>query len=322
MLLQSSGTRRAQRCKRRRTRSAEGGEWKPPMAEGTHDVAGTSRASLRYLPLSCRSLPHTPVSARFVVNSSSPVPFCTSIAGYLDAAAPARLGPRGGAARRAADADGDDAIRGAQRFTRPVRLPDAPVTTTAWGRLRRMLAMARRRAASVRGLAQGVHRQVHGRARPALADGCGAQRPCDPRQRSQPHRRAVELKQGRQFAEHNLNKWSELYVLIDLWTPSDCVNGNRSHCVYGGNVSDDGVAERSYDKMITGLRMQRGGNRFKHPDGSPRYLIFRTPRWRPPVFPDGHFDWIYLDATHLRRSQGRPRGMVPQGLCGWPRERP
>ena len=50
--------------------------------------------------------------------------------------------------------------------------------------------------------------------------------------------RAVELGVWRgEFAEQNLKLWNgRLYVLVDLWMPSDCVNGNRSHCVYGSNV--------------------------------------------------------------------------------------
>ena len=112
---------------------------------------------------------------------------------------------------------------------------------------------------------------------------------------------AVELGVWRgEFAEHNLKAWNgRQYVLVDLWTPSDCVSGNRSHCVYGSNVSDGGVAERNFDKMITGLRMQRGGNRFKNPDGSPRWLMLQNSTLEAAsAFADESFDWVYLDATH------------------------
>ena len=104
--------------------------------------------------------------------------------------------------------------------------------------------------------------------------------------------RAVELGVWRgEFAEHNLNKWrGAKYVLVDLWTSrdTDCVNGNESFCVYGGNES------RSYDKMVTGLRMQRGGARF-----AGRYeMVQNSTLEAATLFPDGHFDWLYLDATH------------------------
>ena len=108
--------------------------------------------------------------------------------------------------------------------------------------------------------------------------------------------RAAELGVWRgEFAEQFLKVWrGQQYVLVDLWTPSDCVNGNRSACVYGGNVSDGGVAERSFDKMITGLRMQRLG-----PKWSGRYLLLQNSTLEAATrFPDGHFDYIYLDATH------------------------
>ena len=61
--------------------------------------------------------------------------------------------------------------------------------------------------------------------------------------------RAAELGVWRgEFAESLLKVWrGQQYVLVDLWTPTDCVNGNRSHCVYGGNVSDGGAAERSFE---------------------------------------------------------------------------
>ena len=112
---------------------------------------------------------------------------------------------------------------------------------------------------------------------------------------------AVELGVWRgEFAEQNLQTWrGQMYVLVDVWAPSDCVNGNRSHCVYGGNVSDGGVAERSFDKMVTGLRMQRGGNKFKNPDGSLRWRMMQnTTLDAAREFADESLDWIYLDATH------------------------
>ena len=108
--------------------------------------------------------------------------------------------------------------------------------------------------------------------------------------------RAAELGVWRgEFAESNLKTWrGQQYVLIDLWTPTDCVNGNRSHCVYGGNVSDGGEAERSFDQAITGLRMKRLGPRW-----SGRYVMLQNSTLEAArLFPDEHFDWIYLDATH------------------------
>lgn len=98
-----------------------------------------------------------------------------------------------------------------------------------------------------------------------------------------------------EFAEQNLRAWrGDMYVMIDLWAPSDCVNGNRSHCVYGGNVSDGGVAERSFDMHITNLRMQRNGPKFRG-----RYrMIQNATTEAAQLFPDESFDWIYLDATH------------------------
>ncbi len=107
---------------------------------------------------------------------------------------------------------------------------------------------------------------------------------------------AVELGVWRgEFAEKNLKVWSgSRYVLIDLWEPSDCVNGNRSSCVYGGNVSDGGVAERSFDKHITTLRMQRAHPRWRGRwDMVQASTLDAAQRYR-----DGQFDWLYLDATH------------------------
>ena len=115
--------------------------------------------------------------------------------------------------------------------------------------------------------------------------------------------RAIELGVWRgEFAEANLHAWrGNLYVLVDMWTPSDCVNGNRSHCVYGGNVSDGGRAERSFDKMITGLRMQRGGAKFKG-----RYqMVQNSTTEAARLFPEEHFDWLYLDATHTYAAAKR-----------------
>ena len=83
--------------------------------------------------------------------------------------------------------------------------------------------------------------------------------------------------------------------MVDLWTSADtdCVNGNKSLCVYGGNAS------RSFDKMVTGLRMQRNGNKFKHADGSPRWrMVENSTIAAAALFPDEAFDWLYLDATH------------------------
>ena len=98
-----------------------------------------------------------------------------------------------------------------------------------------------------------------------------------------------------EFAEKNLHAWTgRLYVLVDLWSPSDCVGGNRSHCVYGGNMSDGGAAERNFDKHVTGLRMKRGGAKLKG-----RYrLVQKSTAAAAQLFDDESFDWIYLDATH------------------------
>ena len=104
--------------------------------------------------------------------------------------------------------------------------------------------------------------------------------------------RAAELGVWRgEFAEANLKVWrGAMYVLVDLWTSADtdCVNGNSSTCVYGGNAS------RSFDRMMTGLRMQRGGPRFKG-----RYeFVQKSTTEAASLYPDEYFDWIYLDATH------------------------
>jgi hypothetical protein len=108
--------------------------------------------------------------------------------------------------------------------------------------------------------------------------------------------RAAELGVWRgEFAEPNLKTWKgQLYVLVDLWTRSDCVNGNQSMCVYGFNATDGGRAERDFDKMITKLRMQRLGPKHQN-----RYQLLQNSTLEAAKqFPDGHFDWIYLDATH------------------------
>ena len=102
---------------------------------------------------------------------------------------------------------------------------------------------------------------------------------------------AVELGVWRgEFAEQNLKIWrGNMYVLVDLWTPSDCVNGNQQR-----RQLSAAAAERSFDKMVTGLRMKRTR---KAPDGSDRYRMLRLDG-RGAHFADGTFDWIYLDATH------------------------
>jgi hypothetical protein len=113
--------------------------------------------------------------------------------------------------------------------------------------------------------------------------------------------RAAELGVFRgEFSEANLNSWrGSHYVMVDLWNRSDCVSGNMSHCVYGNNVSDSGLAERSFDKMITGMRMKRGGSRFHNRDGSPRFeMVQNSTTAAARLFDDESFDWIYLDATH------------------------
>ena len=112
--------------------------------------------------------------------------------------------------------------------------------------------------------------------------------------------RAAELGVWRgEFSEQTLRVWRGMqYVLVDLWTPSDCVAGNRSHCVYGGNVSDGGVAERSFDRMITELRMKRLGPQ----KGGRAFFVQNSTLEAAKLFPDGHFDWIYLDAQHTYSS--------------------
>ena len=48
-----------------------------------------------------------------------------------------------------------------------------------------------------------------------------------------------------------------------------------------------------------GDRMQRGGPRFRNRDGSARWLMLQNSTTAAAtLFPDGHFDWVYLDATH------------------------
>ena len=60
-----------------------------------------------------------------------------------------------------------------------------------------------------------------------------------------------------EFAEHNMKKWhGNMYFMIDKWAPTDCVGGNESVCVYPNE-------SRSYDRMITQLRMDRGGALWK-----------------------------------------------------------
>jgi hypothetical protein len=107
--------------------------------------------------------------------------------------------------------------------------------------------------------------------------------------------RAVELGVWRgEFAEANLNKWrGQMYYMVDLWKRSDCVGGNTSACVYGSNVSDGGRAERDFDKMYTRLRLER------HRSFAGRYELVQSSTLEAARrFPDGFFDWIYLDATH------------------------
>lgn len=172
-----------------------------------------------------------------------------------------------------------------------------------------------------------------------------------------------------EFAEANLKVWhGAQYVLVDMWTDTDCVNNNASMCVYAGNES------RSFDKMVsmaasqrrmgpaassvlrsaqcksrvspnerahthdpdrsgqanmhipsaaerpsgarhslatvpcmrmrmrafgyrapqvTGLRMQRLGSR-----GKGALLLQNSTLNASRLFPNEHFDWLYLDATH------------------------
>ena len=51
---------------------------------------------------------------------------------------------------------------------------------------------------------------------------------------------------------------------------------------------------RAFDLMMTKLRMDRGGDRFRG-----RYRLLQTSTLMAAKhFPDGYFDWVYLDATH------------------------
>ena len=53
-----------------------------------------------------------------------------------------------------------------------------------------------------------------------------------------------------EFAEINLKQWKgRMYTMVDMWTPSDCVGGNSSFCVYPNE-------SRSYDLMATEARMR------------------------------------------------------------------
>lgn len=102
-------------------------------------------------------------------------------------------------------------------------------------------------------------------------------------------RRAAELGVFRgEFSEKNLLSWKgNEYVMVDMWTPTDCVGGNMSACTYPNE-------SRAYDFDVTRFRMTRAGQRF-----AGRYRILRaSTRDAAEHFVDGYFDWIYLDATH------------------------
>ena len=91
-----------------------------------------------------------------------------------------------------------------------------------------------------------------------------------------------------EFSELNMARWrGAKMTLVDTWEASDCVAGNASACVYTND-------SRSYDKMVTRLRMERGG-----PSFAGRWeMVQATTTEAARRYPDGHFDWIYLDATH------------------------
>lgn len=91
-----------------------------------------------------------------------------------------------------------------------------------------------------------------------------------------------------EFSEKNLAHWrGALYVMVDSWEKSDCINGNSSHCVYGT------YDREQYDLGQTRLRMTR------NPGFKGRYrIVQRTTTAAAELFPDGAFDWVYLDATH------------------------
>ena len=102
-------------------------------------------------------------------------------------------------------------------------------------------------------------------------------------------RTAAELGVFRgEFSELNMARWrGAKMTLVDTWEASDCVAGNASACVYTND-------SRSYDKMVTRLRMERGG-----PSFAGRWeMVQATTTEAARRYPDGHFDWIYLDATH------------------------
>ena len=101
--------------------------------------------------------------------------------------------------------------------------------------------------------------------------------------------RAAELGVFRgEFVEKNLATWRGAeYVLVDMWAPTDCINGNVSSCVYPNE-------SRAYDLWATRERMKRGGPRFEG-----RWQLVQASTLQAATqFADGHFDWIYLDATH------------------------